>query len=158
MGEYVATSEDLSTYCGLYCGACGVKNGRIRDTATALKQLLDMYAYPEWAPMMAEWFPETKHYPEFDAVLKWVATQDCPGCRGGGGNPECAIRICAKGRGYVGCWECAEIDRDCETLREIAGGYPELMDNLRQIALDGLQAWEQEQAARVRAGFSYVKQ
>ena len=53
MGESNATNEDLTTYCGLYCGACGIKNGRIRETATTLKQLLDMYAYPEWAPLVA---------------------------------------------------------------------------------------------------------
>jgi len=157
MGESNTTNEDLTTYCGLYCGACGIKNGRIRETATTLKQLLDMYAYPEWAPLVAEWFPETKHYPEFEAVLKWVSTQDCPGCRGGGGNPDCAIRLCAKERGFSGCWECSEAETGCAKLQEIASGYPEMADNLRHIAQLGLESWAQEQAARVQAGFSYTK-
>ena len=149
MGESGVTNGDLSTYCGLYCGACGIKNGRVREAATSLKKLLDAYAYPEWAPMVADWFPETKYYPEFEGVLKWLETQDCPACRGGGGNPDCAIRICAKERGYSGCWECTDFDAGCDKLQEIAAGYPELMDNLRRIAQVGLDPWVQEQAARV---------
>lgn len=145
---------ELSTYCGLYCGACAIKNGQISGTAKALKGMLDTYDYPEWAPMMAEFVPATKHYPEFDGVLVWLTTQDCPGCRGGGGNPDCAVRNCAKERGFVGCWECD--DRvGCEKLKVFKNAYPDMADNLERIREVGLAAWLSEQAGKVETGYSY---
>ena len=44
-GEVTQMSElkglELATYCGLYCDACAIKNGQIRDTATALQGMLN---------------------------------------------------------------------------------------------------------------------
>ena len=33
---------------------------------------------------------------------------DCPGCRNGGGDPDCPLRKCASERGLDGCWQCDE--------------------------------------------------
>jgi hypothetical protein len=38
----------------------------------------------------------------------WGPDDGCKGCRAGGGDAGCAIRECAQGRGYAGCWQCAE--------------------------------------------------
>ena len=145
---------ELATYCGLYCDACAIKNGQIRDAAKALQGMLSAYEYAQWAPMMAQFFPATKHYPEFDGVLEWLMTQDCPGCLQGGGNPECAIRICAKEKDLAGCWECSE--EACEKTKEIDQGYPGVVENRKRIRQIGLEAWLAEQAARVEDGFSYL--
>jgi hypothetical protein len=144
---------ELATYCGLYCGACAIKNGQIRDTAKTLRDMLGAYGYPEWAPMVADFVPATKHYPEFDGVLEWLTTQDCEGCLAGGGNPQCAIRICAREKGFNGCWECSEAT--CEKLQEIdqGSGASESRQRIREI---GLEAWLAEQAAKVQAGFSHI--
>ena len=32
---------ELAGYCGLYCDACGMKNGQIRDTASTLQRILE---------------------------------------------------------------------------------------------------------------------
>ena len=44
-GEVTQMSElkglELATYCGLYCNACAIKNGQIRDAATALQGMLN---------------------------------------------------------------------------------------------------------------------
>jgi hypothetical protein len=144
----------LTAYCGLYCGACAIKNGQIRDGAKALQKMLKAYSYADWAPMVAEFVPATKHYPEFEGVLEWLTTQDCPGCMGGGGNPDCAIRLCAKERGLAGCWECGEAP--CEKLQEIDQGYPAARESRQRIRDAGLEAWLAEQAAQVEAGFSYL--
>ncbi len=147
---------ELAAYCGLYCGACAVKNGQIRDTAKALQQMLEAYGYAQWAPMLAEFVPATKHYPEFEGVLAWLMAQDCEGCLAGGGNPACAIRICAREKGFAGCWECAEVA--CEKLQEIdqAHCYPGALENRQRIREIGLAAWLAEQAAKVKEGFSYL--
>lgn len=145
---------ELACYCGLYCGACAIKNGQIRDTAGALQRMLNAYSYAQWAPTLAEFVPATKHYPEFDGVLKWLTTQDCAGCPDGGGNPACAIRICAREKGLAGCWACDE--EPCEKLGEIDGGYPGAAENRQRIREIGLEAWLAEQRAEVEAGFSYL--
>jgi hypothetical protein len=145
---------ELAAYCGLYCGACAIKNGQIRDTATALQGMLKAYGYSEWAPMVAEFVPATKHYPQFEGVLEWLAAQDCVGCLAGGGNPGCAIRICAREKGLAGCWDCAEAT--CEKLQEIDQGYPGVSENRQRIRQVGLEAWLAEQASKVQAGFSYL--
>jgi hypothetical protein len=147
------TTPELATYCGLYCGACAMKNGQIRDTATRLKRLLTAYKYPEWAPQVAQFFPATEHYPEFDAVLDWLTTQDCPACKGGGGPPQCAIRICAKEKALAGCWECPE--DGCDKLQGIDQATPMAPENRQHIREAGLKAWLEEQAAKVAGGFSY---
>ena len=145
---------ELAAYCGLYCGACSIMNGQIRDTAKSLQGLLKAYGYAGWAPTLAEFVPATKHYPEFEGVLEWLTTQDCEGCLAGGGNPNCAIRICAKEKGLAGCWECDE--EPCEKLGGIDEGYPALTEERQRIRGIGLEAWLAEQKAKVEAGFSYA--
>jgi hypothetical protein len=152
MTEREETNQELATCCGLYCGACSIKNGQIRDTAQNLKGMLAAYGYAGWAPQMAEFVPATKHYPEFEGVLEWLTTQDCPGCQAGGGNPACAIRICAREKGFAGCWECAEVT--CEKLGEIDQGSP-APENRQRIRQVGLESWLAEQAAKGEGGFSY---
>ena len=128
--------------------------GRIRNTAESLQGLLEAYDYADWAPMLAEFVPATKHYPEFEGVLAWLTTQDCEGCPAGGRNPDCAIRICAKEKGLAGCWECDQ--EPCEKLGEIDEGYPGVVENRQRIREIGLEAWLAEQKAEVEAGFSYA--
>ena len=142
---------ELAGYCGLYCGACAIKNGQIRDMAKALQGMLKAYGYADWAPMVAEFVPATRHYPEFEGVLEWLTAQDCEGCLTGGGNPQCAIRICAREKGLAGCWECTEVT--CEKLQGIDQGASENRQHIREV---GLEAWLAEQAATVEAGFSYL--
>ena len=143
---------ELAGYCGLYCDACGMKNGQIRDTASTLQRILEAYSFAQWAPTLAEVVSATKHYSQFEGVLEWLTTQDCPGCLAGGGDPGCAIRICAKEKGFAGCWECAEVT--CEKLQRIDQGSPAL-ESRQRIREVGLEAWLSEQAAQVREGFSY---
>lgn len=148
MGEI--EGAELAAYCGLYCGACAIKNGQIRNTARALQGMLAAYGYAHWAPMLAELVPATKHFPEFKGVLEWLTTQDCEGCPAGGGNPRCAIRICARERNLRGCWDCAAFP--CEKLGESKGAE----ESCRRIREVGLEAWLAETAAKVAAGFSYL--
>jgi hypothetical protein len=145
--------KELACYCGLYCGACAIKNGQISNAANTLQAMLQAYEYQQWAPMLADFVPATKHYPEFQGVLEWLTAQDCPGCVGGGGNPACAIRLCAKEKGYAGCWECDEAG--CTKLQEIDRGAPDAVSNRQRIREAGLETWLAEQAAKVEAGYSY---
>ena len=70
----------MTAYCGLYCGACAIKNGQIRDGARALQGMPQAYSYAEWAPTVGDFVPAVKGWPQFEGVLEWLTTQDCPGC------------------------------------------------------------------------------
>lgn len=146
---------ELAAYCGLYCGACAIKNGQIRDTAKTLQQMLEAYGYAQWAPTLGEFVPATKHYREFEGVMEWLMAQDCEGCRAGGGNPACTVRICAREKGFAGCWECTESDCD-KPQQEIGTSAPIATENQQRIREVGLEAWLAEQAAKVEAGYSYL--
>lgn len=146
----------LTCYCGLYCGACAIKNGQIRDTASSLQDMLNTYQYGEWVPMVAEYFPVVKGWREFEGVMGWLMTQDCPACLGGGGNPDCAIRICAKEKGLAGCWACD--DDPCDKVAAIDEGYTGAAKNRQRIREVGLDAWLAEQKALVESGFSYLSE
>ena len=37
---------------------------------------------------------------------------NCPGCRAGGGEAGCHQRLCCKGRGIDGCWQCDDFPCD----------------------------------------------
>lgn len=145
---------ELACYCGLYCGACAVKNGQIRDTATSLQNMLDTYEYSEWVPMAEEFVPVLKGWKEFEGVMGWLMDMDCLGCLGGGGNPNCAIRICAKEKGLPGCWECDE--DPCDKLAQIDGTYAGTGKNRQRIREVGLDAWLAEQKTLVESGYSYL--
>ena len=46
-----------------------------------------------------------------DRALDWMTTYArCAGCRNGGGPPDCAIRICARERGYELCSSCSDLE------------------------------------------------
>jgi hypothetical protein len=145
---------ELAAYCGLYCGACAIKNGQIRDTAKTLQQMLEAYGYAQWAPTLAEFVPATKHYSQFEGVLEWLMAQDCEGCPAGGGNPACTVRICAREKGFAGCWECD--DATCDKLQQEIGQSAPALENQQRIREVGPETWLAEQAAKVKEGFSYL--
>lgn len=146
---------DDVTYCGLYCGACAMGNGEIRNTAADLETLLQMYSYGEWAPSLVEFVPAVQHWTGFEQVLEWLKTQSCIGCRAGGGDPECAIRACAVERGFEGCWACP--DDGCEKLQRIDAFSPMVPKSRQVIREIGMEEWGRQQAEMVETGFSYFK-
>jgi hypothetical protein len=151
-----AREAGLAAYCGLYCGACAVYQGKFKEAARSLQGLVQAYKVAEWAPDAAKFIPALKGYSEFEGVLGWLAAFDCQGCLAGGGDPECPIRICAKGKGLAGCWECDE--EPCEKLEMVVDkDYPGCIEERRRIREIGLEAWVAEMAAKVEAGFSYLE-
>lgn len=142
------------TCCGLCCGACASHNGQVQNTAKYLNDLLTVYDFGEWVPLLAEVVPATKHYSEFAGLLDWFSSFSCPGCEKGGGDPDCPIRLCAKEKGIAGCWECDKAP--CEKIQHIDQGYaPIPVNNRQRIQEIGVEKWREEQAAKIKAGYNY---
>ncbi len=97
------TSNSLVGYCGLYCGACGTFQGRIKQAVENLRKVIGAYGFDKIAPDLAKWEPTLKHYAEFEQVMDGVVKLfgECSACTGGGGDPNCVIRECCKPRGAL---------------------------------------------------------
>jgi hypothetical protein len=105
---------------------------------------------------MAEFIPATKGWPQFEGVMEWLTTQDCQGCPAGGGNPQCATRLCVRENNLAGCWDCADIVGCQKRQHEIGSANADAIANCQRIREAGLEKWLAEQAAKVAAGFSYA--
>ncbi|MBU1053646.1 MAG: DUF3795 domain-containing protein [Proteobacteria bacterium] len=112
--------ESQVAYCGLYCGDCIIRNGKL---STLANELLSQMRKPEFEKL-SEGLP--KIMPDlFDAlnatercirVLESMTHLDCIKiCKDGGGGSNCSIRLCCQGKHIEGCWSCDEFET-CVTL------------------------------------------
>lgn len=140
-------SLEWVTYCGLFCNLCGSR-ARIPMRAGALKEAMAEAGWPFWGHSVPG-------FPAFWEFLQQLhRSGGCPGCRSGGGYPQCRIRVCARERGVELCSDC--LDFPCEHIEALAARYPTLVaDNRRRQAV-GLARWLEEQRERARRGVIYA--
>ena len=146
--------RNLVGYCGLYCGACGIHQGKIKQAVENLRGVIGAYGFDKIMPELAKWEPAFQHYPEFENVMNGLTKMfgECPGCIGGGGDPECAVRECAKQKAYTTCAECAEMEK-CEKIQRYG---PHAIEGLRKIKAVGVGKWTEEMQKKVDAGYCYL--
>jgi len=137
------------TYCGLYCGLCSTRN-RIPGQANALWQSMKKEAYDHWGKLVYDNFEK---FWDFLGKLKDY-TYICPGCRQGGGNPDCEIRKCAQKKKIEVCALCEEFP--CDLIRRFSKVYITIIPDGIRIKKIGLEAWIEEQKERAQTGFCYV--
>ena len=144
--------KNLVGYCGLYCGACGIYQGKIKQAVENLRGLLGAYGFDKAMPELSKWEPSFQHYAEFekvnDALVKLFGS--CPNCVGDGGDPSCAVRQCCKQKGYATCAECDEMGT-CSRLQ-----HPLAKKELGKIKAMGLDKWVGEMQKKVTAGYCYL--
>lgn len=96
----MATTElvSLAGYCGLYCNACGIRQGKIKSAVNNLHKIIAAYGFDKVIPELANWEPSFKHYGEFNQVMNGLVKMFgyCSGCLQGGGDPNCKVRSCTK--------------------------------------------------------------
>ncbi len=154
----MAEPRSLVTYCGGFCGACWIGNGKIREMAENLEKTLKGWAVPQRAQTLAGAKPAAAHYSEFERVLDWVQAQTCQGCRAPGsiclwGDSACFVRDCAREKGVRGCFECSE-DATCEKISMLDHGDPTMPGNRARMRDIGMGAWEAEQEEKLSRGGS----
>jgi len=139
-------NKEYICYCGLYCENCSVK----AKVAPAAKKLYD--------EMLKAGFEDViQHIPGGDGFwpfLKGMAEEGiCVSCQEGGGDPSCAIRICAKEKAVEMCALCD--DYPCGKFDAFMGFGICKKDNdlLRE---QGMEAWAKLQDERRSNGFIYV--
>jgi len=133
---------ELVAYCGLYCGDCFNYKGEIADLARDLRKKLREAKFDKAAPGLSKYFKVFRDYGQCYEVLGAMVRLRCKrGCREGGGNPSCKIRICCRKRGMAGCWECAEFETCArfDFLKPIHGDAT--AKNLRKLRKEGIESF-----------------
>ena len=145
--------RNLVGYCGLYCGACGIRQGRVRQAVENLRKVTGAYGIDKNPSGLAKWEPAFQHYAEFEKVMDGLVKifGECPGCIAGGGDPSCAVRECCRQRGYTTCADCAEMEK-CAKLRR----YVRPTKILPSIKALGVEKWAEEMQSKVDAGYCYL--
>jgi len=137
------------TFCGLYC-CLWASRRRIPQQAATLRQTLIQEGYDRGyfdVPGLETVFAA------FWEGLNYLIDQPCPGCRAGGGNPDCPIRTCVRVQGVVACPLCAEYP--CARLN-ILENYPLRSADGQRMQVIGIEQWAAEQEARARRGLAYA--
>ena len=143
-------TEDLTTYCGGYCGQCArwKDNATFTRLASAMAELADAHGFQYWMPNEVKEFD----YREFRKALDFFSNKDgwliCKkGCKQGDGNPYCEIRNCCQKHGINLCFECSEFP--CDMIRK----DKKVMERAREYKELGKEKWLQHQKKKGKKGF-----
>lgn len=124
------------------------QSARIPKQAAALQEAMAEEGWPYWGHTVSG-------FTEFWGFLeKLQAKGGCPGCRAGGGFPQCQIRVCARERGMELCSQCP--DFPCAHIEALGALYPTLIADNQRLQVVGLEQWLGEQEERAQRGFVYA--
>ncbi len=164
--DKVATEETyLIAPCGIYCGACDMMLGRSRGLAGEMYRILNGFNFADVGPFFMG-VEQEKIVDFLNMLERWSEADKCPGCLGGGGNPACPIKTCARSRGFTTCAECDSMPcrrsegnenwfQDASAFLELItrryGGWN--LENLRRIKEVGYRQFIDEMQEKVKGGF-----
>jgi len=138
--------ERYICYCGLYCENCSVK-AKIEPAAKVLYKEMVAAGFEE----VIDSIPGGSGFWPF---LKYMAeVGSCTSCKEGGGDPGCAIRICASNKGVEMCAFCESYP--CDIIGRFLSRHPALGRDNDLIREKGLEAWAKLQDERRARGFVY---
>ena len=139
-------------YCGLFCGDCIIRNGKIGILSAKLLKLTETDSFQKLVVGLPEVMPRfepLKDYQPLKRVLAAMTELDCNNyCKKGGGSAACRIRQCCKENSIEGCWDCDDFV-NCETLAWLdpvhAGANVKNIERIRKIGtahfLEGPKCW-----------------
>lgn len=144
--------KKYACYCGLYCMHCAVK-AKIEPAA---KILYDEMAKAGFEQVIT-FIPGGEGFWSF--LKGMVEDGMCVSCRdGNGGNPDCAVRICAKEKGAEMCALCE--DYPCDKITafiKASVGYHVLEQDNTLLREKGWDEWTKLQTERCASGFTYTE-
>jgi len=143
----------LVGYCGLYCDACRIRQGIIKEAVNGLRDILDSYGFDKIMPGLANWEPSFKHYDEFKQVMDGLVKMFgyCAGCFENGGDPNCKVRLCARQKGYRTCTECEE-SQSCQKLKPYRKYFDPALQSIKE---NGVKGYAGKMQKKVDEGYSY---
>lgn len=122
--------KDQMGPCGIACALCRLGNGTVAETALRLQEHINFYQIPYWAPTTPG--GAELDFDHLRKALDWMHTYArCLGCEQGGGPPECAIRTCAKEKGFTLCSDCPDLE-GCSKFDWLGESAGILRENLKK--------------------------
>jgi hypothetical protein len=142
--------KKYACYCGLYCENCAVKV-KVEPAAKVLYDQMKAAGFED----VISFIPGGEGFWSF---LKGMSNEGmCVSCKDGGGNPGCAVRICAKEKGVEMCAFCE--DYPCGKFADflnVTVGYPVLEHDNALLRDKGWDAWAELQDERRAKGYTYA--
>jgi len=137
----------LVGYCGLYCDACRIRQGKIKEAVNNLRDIIASYGFDNVMPELANWEPSFKHYGEFTQVMAGLVKMFgyCAGCFENGGDPNCKVRLCARQKGYRTCTECGEA-QSCQKLEPYRKYFDVAIQGIKETGIKGFAEKMQKKA------------
>jgi hypothetical protein len=144
---------DSVGYCGLYCNACSIRQGKIEEAVNNLSEIIARFGFDRNMPDLANWEPSFKHYDDFKQVMNGLVKVFgyCEGCLGNGGDPSCKVRTCARQKGHRTCVECSEAN-SCKKLDPYRKYFEPALQSIRD---KGVKGYAEEMQKKVDQGYSY---
>ncbi|MFW9912977.1 MAG: DUF3795 domain-containing protein [Candidatus Thorarchaeota archaeon] len=144
-------SDDLTSYCGLYCPGCDIHQSKAVHGVEDFKSVLASFK-----GRIAEISDEDSAQMHLERYTKvFDGGKDdfngCPGCRRGGGIRDCKVRSCSIDRGYRTCLDCIRME-SCSELRARSWALP----SLRKIRDEGYDSWQKDKQKMIESGWSYL--
>ncbi len=146
-------SDDLISYCGLYCPGCDIHRSKTAHSIEEFQSALSLYKIDGLTKELGEEESVRVHFDRFEKILA-EAKDDfggCVGCLKGGGMQDCKVRSCSTDRGYRTCLDCIRMET-CSELRNRSWALPAL----RKIRDEGYESWLKTKRELVEAGWSYL--
>ncbi|MFX1262834.1 MAG: DUF3795 domain-containing protein [Promethearchaeota archaeon] len=145
------SSDDLTSYCGLYCPGCDIHQSKFVHGVDDLQSVLA--PSKRRAAEIGEDESVRMHLERYEKVLDGVKDDfdGCRGCRKGGGIPDCKVRSCSIDRGYRTCLDCIRIE-SCSELK----ARPWALPSLHKIRDEGYDSWQKDKRKMVASGWSYL--
>jgi len=143
---------NLVGYCGIYCDACRIRQGIIKEAVNNLRDIIDSYSFDKIMPELANWEPSFKHYDEFKQVMDGLVKMFgyCAGCFENGGDPNCKVRLCAKQKGYRTCTECGEA-QTCQKLKPYRKYFDPALQSIKE---NGVKGYAEKMQKKVDEGYN----
>ena len=136
--------QNLTAYCGLYCGDCIRYKCKASEIANELLKEVDTHHFSEYANVKRTHMKEFENFESVISSLKAIVTIKCEKpCRigGNGCEGECEIIKCAEKKSIEGCWECDKFEK-CEKLDFLKPFHANgAINNLKLIKKHGLDNW-----------------
>jgi len=136
--------ENLTAYCGLYCGDCIRYKSKASDLAKDILKEFEKTNFSEYAKVKKAEMPQMEQFEAAIHVLRTVSQIQCAlPCRlgGDGCGGSCPVIECVKENKRQGCWECSDF-KMCGKLDFLKTFHGEAhLKNLQKIKDMGIDAW-----------------
>jgi hypothetical protein len=115
-------------FCGIWCGSCLGGNDALQELTRKYEQIIK-----RGQSAIEKHASKEFNFNQFMKGLACIkAMQLCPGCKNGGGNPTCEIRICALKKNVTNCSQCNALT-DCKNFESLEETNPKIKEDLKKI-------------------------